>query len=218
MPGSAPAIDSDASFTLDADLLAERRAANARRVHTVQLPAIRAGGFAILCVIAMLQDVRLRRAALAAAAVADPRPQRRLCRRSAGWSCAAGTGAPAGSISACSSSTPTCWSGSSDIDHLERAEGAALLRLLPARARVVDQIGFGARRALSSRTRSSSDLPAVRGRRRGRGTPGAPRCSDSDGHRRRLCTCSGCTARWSASSPSGCGSARARRCARRARS
>ena len=59
MPGSAPAIDSDASFTLDADLLAERRAANAHRVHTVQLPAVRAGGFAILCVIAILQDVRL---------------------------------------------------------------------------------------------------------------------------------------------------------------
>jgi signal transduction histidine kinase/ActR/RegA family two-component response regulator len=55
----APAVDADASFTLDAALLAERRAANARRVHTVQLPAVRAGGFAILCVIALLQDVRL---------------------------------------------------------------------------------------------------------------------------------------------------------------
>jgi signal transduction histidine kinase/CheY-like chemotaxis protein len=54
-----PAIDSDASFTLDADLLEERRAANAHRVHTVQLPTIRAGGFAILCAIAILQDVRL---------------------------------------------------------------------------------------------------------------------------------------------------------------
>jgi signal transduction histidine kinase/ActR/RegA family two-component response regulator len=55
----APAEDADASFTLDAALLAERRAANARRVHTVQIPAVRAGGFAILCVIAILQDVRL---------------------------------------------------------------------------------------------------------------------------------------------------------------
>ena len=54
-----PAIDSDASFTLDAGLLEERRAANAHRVHTVQLPTIRAGGFAILCAIAILQDVRL---------------------------------------------------------------------------------------------------------------------------------------------------------------
>ena len=59
MQAIAPAIDSDASFTLDADLLAERRAANAHRVHTVQLPAIRALGFAILCAIAILQDVRL---------------------------------------------------------------------------------------------------------------------------------------------------------------
>ena len=52
------AVDSDASFTLDADLLAQRRAASARRVHTVQIPAVRAAGFAILCVIAILQDVR----------------------------------------------------------------------------------------------------------------------------------------------------------------
>jgi len=59
MQTSPPAIDSDASFTLDAELLAERRAANAYRVHTIQLPAVRAGGFAILCVIAILQDVRL---------------------------------------------------------------------------------------------------------------------------------------------------------------
>jgi signal transduction histidine kinase/ActR/RegA family two-component response regulator len=54
-----PALDTDASFTLDAGLLAERRAAAARRVHTVQIPAVRAIGFAILCVIAVLQDVRV---------------------------------------------------------------------------------------------------------------------------------------------------------------
>ena len=59
MQALPPAIDSDASFTLDAGLLEERRAANAHRVHTVQLPTIRAGGFAILCAIAILQDVRL---------------------------------------------------------------------------------------------------------------------------------------------------------------
>jgi len=55
----APPPDTDASFTLDADLLAERRAASARRVNTGQIPAVRAAGFAILCVIAVLQDVRL---------------------------------------------------------------------------------------------------------------------------------------------------------------
>jgi signal transduction histidine kinase/ActR/RegA family two-component response regulator len=56
---TAPALDSDTSFTLDNDVLAERRAGNARRVHTVQIPAVRAAGFAILCVIAVLQDVRM---------------------------------------------------------------------------------------------------------------------------------------------------------------
>jgi signal transduction histidine kinase/ActR/RegA family two-component response regulator len=54
-----PASDSEASFTLDPGVLAERRAAAARRVHTVQLPAVRAAGFAILCIIAILQDIRL---------------------------------------------------------------------------------------------------------------------------------------------------------------
>ena len=59
MAAPAPPLDVDASFTLDADLLAERRAARARRFNTVQIPAVRAGGFAILCVIAVLQDVRM---------------------------------------------------------------------------------------------------------------------------------------------------------------
>jgi signal transduction histidine kinase/ActR/RegA family two-component response regulator len=54
-----PAADIDASFTLDAALLAQRRAASARRVHTIQIPLIRAGGFLILCVIAVLQDLRM---------------------------------------------------------------------------------------------------------------------------------------------------------------
>jgi signal transduction histidine kinase/ActR/RegA family two-component response regulator len=48
----------DAGFTLDAALLAERRAAGARRLHTVQLPLVRALGFAILCLIAVLHDWR----------------------------------------------------------------------------------------------------------------------------------------------------------------
>ena len=49
----------DAGFTLDATLLAERRAASARRLHTVQLPMVRALGFAILCAIALLHDWRV---------------------------------------------------------------------------------------------------------------------------------------------------------------
>ncbi|HEX6705706.1 MAG TPA: ATP-binding protein [Albitalea sp.] len=58
MDPTRPAPDIDASFTLDAALLAQRRAAAARRVHTVQIPAIRAVGFLILCAIAVLQDLR----------------------------------------------------------------------------------------------------------------------------------------------------------------
>jgi len=54
-----PALASDAGFTLDSDELARQRAANARRLHTLQIPAVRAVGFAILCVIAVMQDLRL---------------------------------------------------------------------------------------------------------------------------------------------------------------
>ena len=54
-----PPLDTDAGFTLDVDVLAERRAASARKINTVQIPAVRAGGFAILCVLAVLQDVRM---------------------------------------------------------------------------------------------------------------------------------------------------------------
>ncbi|CAN5755372.1 hypothetical protein BH11PSE8_BH11PSE8_07320 [soil metagenome] len=58
MAASAPLPHFDASFTLDAAQLAQRRAASARRVHTVQIPAIRACGFVILCVLAVLQELR----------------------------------------------------------------------------------------------------------------------------------------------------------------
>ena len=59
MAAPAPPLDTDAGFTLDVDLLAERRAARVRKFDTVQIPAVRAGGFAILCVIAVMQDVRM---------------------------------------------------------------------------------------------------------------------------------------------------------------
>ncbi|HEY2561457.1 MAG TPA: ATP-binding protein [Caldimonas sp.] len=55
-PGST--LENDAGFTLDPDVLARRRVATARRLNTVQLPAVRAAGFAILCAIAVLQDIR----------------------------------------------------------------------------------------------------------------------------------------------------------------
>ena len=48
----------ESTFTLDAALLAHQKAENARRLHTVQVPAVRVIGFAILCVIAALQNAR----------------------------------------------------------------------------------------------------------------------------------------------------------------
>ena len=54
-----PASDgTDTGFTLDEALLAQRKAANLRRLYTRQIPAIRAAGFVILCGIALLQDWR----------------------------------------------------------------------------------------------------------------------------------------------------------------
>ncbi len=52
---NATTVDVDASFTLDEALLAQRQAASARRLYTVQIPALRAAGFAILSVIVLLQ-------------------------------------------------------------------------------------------------------------------------------------------------------------------
>jgi len=53
--GSDPR-DSDSGFTLDSTLLARRKARNERRIATQQIPAIRAGGFVVLCAIVWLQE------------------------------------------------------------------------------------------------------------------------------------------------------------------
>ena len=55
---TAPAPQIQTGFTLDPSLLAQRRRDSARRIHTAQIPAIRAIGFAVLCLIALLQDLR----------------------------------------------------------------------------------------------------------------------------------------------------------------
>jgi signal transduction histidine kinase/CheY-like chemotaxis protein len=52
------AQDVDAGFTLDPVLLAERRAASARRIHTVQLPIVRVVGYAVVSIIVVLNDLR----------------------------------------------------------------------------------------------------------------------------------------------------------------
>ena len=56
---TAPETDDDGGFTLDPSLLAERRAASARRTNTVQVPAVRAVGFVILSAMVMLEDWRI---------------------------------------------------------------------------------------------------------------------------------------------------------------
>lgn len=48
--------DSDSGFTLDSTLLARRKARNERRLATQQIPAVRAGGFVVLCAIVWLQE------------------------------------------------------------------------------------------------------------------------------------------------------------------
>jgi signal transduction histidine kinase len=53
-----PDPDPDTGFTLDEAVLERRRAAHARRFYTSQVPALRTAGFVILCVIALLQDWR----------------------------------------------------------------------------------------------------------------------------------------------------------------
>ncbi|HEY9240189.1 MAG TPA: hypothetical protein VIP10_15195, partial [Burkholderiaceae bacterium] len=54
----AAELPADVDFTLDPAALADRRAASARRVHTVQVPTLRVAGFVILCIIALAQDLR----------------------------------------------------------------------------------------------------------------------------------------------------------------
>ncbi len=52
------ASDIDAGFTLDATLLAQRKGDSARRIQTLQIPAIRAAGFAVVCGVAVVQDLQ----------------------------------------------------------------------------------------------------------------------------------------------------------------
>lgn len=54
----ASTTDPDEDFTLDETLLGQRKSANLRRLYAVQIPALRACGFVILCAIATIQDLR----------------------------------------------------------------------------------------------------------------------------------------------------------------
>ena len=53
-----PGAPFESSFTLDAGLLGARKAENAKRLYTIQIPAVRAVGFAIICVMSIVQHAR----------------------------------------------------------------------------------------------------------------------------------------------------------------
>jgi len=55
---TAPSPGDQPGLMLEAGELAARKAGNARRVNTVQIPAIRAIGFVIVCLMVVLQAVR----------------------------------------------------------------------------------------------------------------------------------------------------------------
>lgn len=132
------------AFTLDAQLLRQRKAASARRVHAIEIPLIRAFGFAILCVMVLLHDLHV------GAAV----PNDALVRV---W---------AVNIAYAFGSWLLLWlyfgrTGRLDLGllflHLDLAvwmvtlhhmEGTQLFIAYLLLVRVVDQVGFGSRRAL----------------------------------------------------------------------
>ena len=58
VPRSSPPVANSTPFTLDESLLARRKAAHEQRLYTRQIPAFRAGGFVVLCVIALVQGWR----------------------------------------------------------------------------------------------------------------------------------------------------------------
>jgi len=138
------ASDDDGNgFTLDDTLLAQRKAANQRRLYTRQIPAIRAAGFVILCGIALLQDWR-----------SDPLfPQpsllllvaANLVYAALSWGLLRRTGAAAQGLSLLLFHLDVLlWL--LNLFHLE--EGGRLFVAYLLLVRVADQVGFGFRRAL----------------------------------------------------------------------
>jgi signal transduction histidine kinase/ActR/RegA family two-component response regulator len=141
-PAVEPRIDVD--FTLDPAVLAARRAVSARRLHAVQIPILRAAGFVILCAIALAHDVR--------AGVPFPSPLlMALVALNLGYAAVAWQLLRRG------------WRADARIDmslvlfhvdllvwlpNLHHLEGANLFFGYFLLVRVIDQVGFGFRRAL----------------------------------------------------------------------
>ena len=141
-----PAVESgsDVDFTLDPTVRAERRAASARRLHTIQVPILRAAGFVILCAIALAQDTRPGApfpspllAALAALNLAYAAFAWQLLRR--GWR----AGARVDMSLLLFHLDLLVW-----LPNLHHLEAANLFFGYFLLVRVVDQVGFGFRRAL----------------------------------------------------------------------
>ena len=136
--------DLDTGFTLDEAVLARRKAAHARRFYTSQIPALRTAGFVILCVIALLQDGR--------SDAPFPEPQllwlvaANLSYALLGWLLLRyghGRGAGVDLSLLLFHLDIVVWIA--NLHHLERANLFFAYLLL---IRVVDQVGFGFRRAL----------------------------------------------------------------------
>ena len=135
-------LDSDTSFTLDDTLLAQRKAATLRRLYTQQIPALRLAGFAILCAIALVHDWR--------ADPAFPRPELlvlisvNLGYAAASWLLLRRFRSAAPDLSLLLFHLDVgVW-----LLNLWHMESSHLLYAYLLLVRVVDQVGFGFRRAL----------------------------------------------------------------------
>jgi len=132
----------DTSFTLDETLLAQHKAANLRRLYTRQIPALRAAGFVILCAIAMVHDWRAdpgfpQPALLALIAV-------NLGYAAAGWLLLRRFRSAAPELSLLLFHLDVAvW-----LLNLWHLESSHLFYAYLLLVRVVDQVGFGFRRAL----------------------------------------------------------------------
>ncbi len=138
----APSLDS--GFTLDAVLRAQRKAASARRLNTVQIPFLRAAGFGIVCVIAVVQDLRTD--------LSFPSPELlwlvalNVCFAAFGWFTLRWGYGRSGKIDLSLllfHLDIVVWMV--NLHHLERSQLFFAYFLL---VRVIDQAGFGFRRAL----------------------------------------------------------------------
>ena len=196
MASAKPSADLDLTFTLDEALLRERRQVNARRLHTVQIPFIRAIGFVILCAIGGLQEWRMNGAS------ALPSSLLLLRALNLAYAALSWLVLRLGSRPHRARSTSSLLFLHLDIlvwlpnlHHLEQGHLFFAYFLL---VRVADQVGFGFRRALYFSHVVRRRLPRllVLGRR---WSTGRRRSGRTGSRSPRRCTCSASTSRSPAS-------------------